>query len=79
MKNLLSILGIIAILIFAFSFTESGIMTTKPAKPVSTVVVRGMSTEIGDSIIKYANQGYQVQANVSNGSSSYCVVVMVKY
>jgi hypothetical protein len=84
MKNFLSILGMIALVIFAFSFSDSGVMVTKPATPRQTafLTVDTFGNHIEQSkadLLKYAKAGWIVSETITNGQSDRVIVVLVKY
>lgn len=77
MKNFLSIFGIIAILIFAFSYTGNNVMSTKPVAPSQTIAFTRNYDNVSKDIVYWSKKGFIVQNTIASGY--YTTVIMVKY
>ncbi len=84
MKDLIIgiVIGVMALTLMASKTIDSGIITFKPKKPSSTVVLNSRK-DVSNRIIYYVERGYQVQhmssTYTNSGGSVTVTVIMVKY
>lgn len=77
MKNsiLIFLLGIFVTISIAATIPNTGLLTIKPAKPISTVILYDGDYSNWKS---YVNQGYQIKS-CSLGNQGGIIVVLEKY